>query len=110
MTAFTPAEVAKQLAHGKHQQPETAILRVVAGYLRQRQWFVVRHQQGLGCHKGIADLSATKDSRTVWCEIKTATGKQSEYQVEFQYQVESHGGEYIVARCLEDAIAMDKLK
>jgi hypothetical protein len=43
-----------------------------------------------------------RDGRTVWVEAKTATGKQSEYQVEFERCVLAAGGEYRLARGLED--------
>jgi Holliday junction resolvase len=83
-------------------QPESLILRAVRNFLVTGGWYVVRIQQGMGCHKGIADLVAMKDGRTVWCEIKTATGTQSEHQVEFETRVLAAGGEYIVARSVDD--------
>lgn len=104
MTALPPAEVARLVAHGKHQQPETAILRVVAGYLRATGWFVVRMQQGLGCHKGVADLVAMKGGRTIWVEIKTPKGRLSDWQDGFRQAVANSGCEYIVARCMEDVV------
>ena len=63
---------------------------------------VTRHQQGLGSRKGFPDLTALKDGRTLYVEIKTATGKQSPYQVEFQRVCEAHGGVYILARSVDD--------
>lgn len=35
-------------------------------------------------------------------EIKTATGKQSQWQIEFQETCEAHGGTYILARSVKD--------
>ena len=85
-------------------QPETAILRAVAGYLRVRGYFVVRIQQGLGCHKGIADLVVMKDGRTIWVEVKTPKGRLSAWQDGFRQAVVNSGCEYIVARSLDDVL------
>ena len=45
-----------RLAKGKKDKPkgptETDIQNAIREYLRWRGWFVIRHQQGLGCHKG----------------------------------------------------------
>jgi hypothetical protein len=82
-------------------QPETVILRAVRRHLETDGWYVVRIQQGLGCVKGIADLVAMKAGRTVWLEVKTATGAQSDYQVAFERAVLAHGGEYRVARSVD---------
>lgn len=90
------------MAKASGRQPESYALGAVRGWLRNRGWFVVRMQQGLGCHKGIADLYAIKGGRSVWVEVKTATGKQSPKQVEFQFCIESAGGEYRVARGIDD--------
>lgn len=84
------------------RQPESLILTAVRQFLQIGGWLVIRHQQGLGAHKGFPDLTAIKDGRTTYIEVKTATGKQSEAQLEFQRQVESRGCEYIVARSTED--------
>ena len=83
-------------------QPETVILRAVRRHLETDGWYVVRIQQGLGCVKGIADLVATKAGRTIWVEVKTATGKQSDYQLDFERAILAHGGEYVVARSTAD--------
>jgi hypothetical protein len=106
VTAFSPAEVAKQLAHGKHQQPETAILRVCAGYLRAAGWYVIRVQQGIGCHKGISDLICVRKGRVVFAEVKTAKGRLSDWQDAFRQTIANEGGEYVVLRCFEDAVKM----
>jgi len=80
------------------RQPESYILSAVRDALRLQGWFVVRIQQGLGCHKGIADLCAMRDGRTLWVEVKTPSGRQSPYQVAFEADVKRAGGEYLVAR------------
>ena len=105
-TRLTPAQAQRALAKGKRQKPETLILNAVRKYLRAVGWYVVRHQKGLGCQKGIADLSCTRGGRTVWVEIKTATGAQSDDQRDFEREIITHGGEYHVLRSVEDAAVM----
>lgn len=84
------------------KQPESAILQSVRNALKLDGWDVTRHQQGLGSRKGFPDLTALKGGKTIYIEIKTATGKQSQWQVEFQKVCEQHGGTYILARCVDD--------
>ena len=98
----SPAEARRLLAKASGQQPESVVLRQVRDYLRALGWFVIRHQQGLGSHRGLSDLTAIRGGRTIWLEAKTATGRQSEYQRAFQEAVEAHGGEYRVVRGIED--------
>ena len=86
------------------KQPESVILQAVRNVLVLDGYDVTRHQQGLGCRKGFPDLTALKDGRTLYIEIKTATGKQSPYQVEFQRICEAHGGVYILARSVDDIV------
>ena len=86
---------------------ETAVKQQVKHYLRLKGWLVFHNLAGLGCYPGISDFTAIKDGRTVWIEVKTPTGKQSERQLMFQEHVEGHGGEYVIIKSLEDAIRFD---
>ena len=104
--AVTPAEAARLVAHGKHEQPETQILRQVSDYLRTAGWYVIREQQGPLSHKGMSDLVCIRRGRVVFVEVKTATGRLSDWQQGFRQVIANEGGEYHVVRCLEDAIAM----
>lgn len=54
---------------------------------------------------GGADLIGLWNGRFVAVEIKTPTGRQSPDQVRFQQLVESKGGEYVILRSVEDAMA-----
>lgn len=103
---LTADQAAAAYAKGKHTQPETAILRQCAGYLRAAGWFTVRLQQGLGCHRGISDLVCMRGGRTVWVEVKSPTGRLSDWQDAYRLNVTQAGGEYVVVRSLDDAIAM----
>lgn len=95
-----------QLGWGKAKRlrtaTETEIQASVRDWLRYHGWFVIRHQQGLGCHRGLSDLTAIRGGRTVYIEVKKRSGKLSAAQETFQAAIESHGGMYIVARCIED--------
>lgn len=42
----------------------------------------------------------------VWIECKAPDGRQTQLQKSFQQQVEAEGHVYIVARCLEDVMAV----
>lgn len=77
---------------GTKKQPESVILQAVRNALVIDGYDVTRHQQGLGCRKGFPDLTALKDGKTLYVEIKTATGKQSPWQVEFQKSASSTAG------------------
>ncbi len=82
--------------------PETKIQNDIRNALRLDGYIVFRHQQGLGAYKGFSDLTALKDGRTLYIEVKTPTGKQSDWQKAFQHEIELHGGIYILARSVDD--------
>ena len=80
-------------------QTETFIRRSVVDALRRAGWFVIYNMQmGFGQHRGLADLTCMKAGRVIFVEIKTAVGKQSPDQVQFQKDCEAHGVTYILAR------------
>jgi len=81
---------------------EGDILKSVRSYLRLEGFYVIRNQQSLGSLKGLSDLTAIRDDITLWIEIKKPKGYQSIYQKEFQREVESHGGTYIVIKSVQE--------
>ena len=81
---------------------ETQIRGQVRDYLRSKGWFCFHVLQGLGAYRGISDLIAVKDGRVLFVELKTARGRQSEHQKEFQTDLEAAGGEYLLCRGVED--------
>lgn len=81
---------------------ESEIQAQIKEYLQWKGWFVFKIHQSLGSYKGIADLYAIKGGRGIWIEVKTPDGSQSQDQVYFQQDIEAHGGEYLVARSIED--------
>ena len=52
-------------------QPEAAIRRAVRAHLETGGWFVFPIVQSALSYRGIADLCAVRDGRTVWVECKT---------------------------------------
>ncbi len=88
----------------KTQVKEADILAALRKYLRMRGWYVIRHQQGLGSHKGLADLTAIKDGKTVYLETKKPKGKLSPVQEQFRDCIEGHGGTYAVVASFEDVV------
>ena len=87
---------------GKKITPETRIKREIKQGLSYTGWFCFHVLQGMGAHKGIPDMIATKKGITLFIEVKSPKGKQSPHQVEFQRQIEGVGGNYIVARNFDD--------
>ena len=81
---------------------ESEIRKQVQDYLRWKGWFVFYLLQGLGCYPGLSDLVAIKNGRVIFIEMKTSRGKQSDHQKKFHGDVEWHGGEYRVVRCIDD--------
>ena len=54
---------------------------------------------------GSPDILVCYRGRFVGIEVKTATGKQREAQVNFQRALERSGGLYVVARSVSDAVS-----
>ncbi len=87
---------------GQGVMKESDIQKQIKEYLQYCGWFVVKIHQSLGSYRGIADLYALRDGQHVWIEVKTSRGKQSDWQIRFQQDIEKHGGTYILARGIED--------
>ena len=82
---------------------EKDIRKQIQDYLRWTGWFVFYHLQGgVGVYRGLPDLQAVKDGKTVYIEVKRPGGRQSEHQKRFQRDIEKHGGQYILAFGVED--------
>jgi len=81
---------------------ESDIQKQIKEFLQWHGWFVFKNHQSLGSYLGIADLYALRAGRSVWIEVKTPTGSQSADQKQFEADVVTHGGEYYVARSVED--------
>ena len=92
----------------KLKKSEKDIRAEVKDYLEWTGWFVYHLLQGLGCYPGLSDLVAIKNGRVVHVELKTAAGRQSQVQKDFQEKVEAAGGTYVVARCMEDVMFLNE--
>jgi len=83
---------------------ENDVKRQVKDYLTLKGYFHFPILQGLGAYKGIPDIIAIKNNRVLFLEIKRPGGKQSDYQKQFQANIEGQGGEYYVVKSLEDLV------
>lgn len=81
---------------------ETALKKQIKDYLKLYGFFVFHIVQGLGAYKGIPDLCAVGYGLTLFVEVKTKKGRQSEYQKKFEDDIWTHGGHYILSKCCED--------
>jgi Holliday junction resolvase len=91
------------VAEIKAKLTETDIRKQLVYYLRLKGWFVYHCLAGLGSYPGLSDLVATRGGRTVHVEVKRpGTGKQSDNQIEFEADLTAAGGEYLLARGIED--------
>jgi hypothetical protein len=58
-----------------------------------------------GMRAGVADICIMLgDGRVVWLELKTAKGKQTSDQLEFQKVCEALGHPYLLAHSLDEAM------
>ena len=84
---------------------ENEVKRQVRDYLKLMGWFSFPLTAGLGSYKGSPDRIAVKDGRVLFLEIKKPIGgKHSDYQKQFQADLEEHGGEYYLVRSLEEVM------
>ena len=81
---------------------EADVLSQTREYLRWAGWYVIRIQQGMGCHRGMSDLIAVKDGIVLFLEIKTERGKLSSYQENFEIELTRKNCNYRVVRNMED--------
>ncbi len=87
---------------GKPKILERDIQKSIKDWLQYKGWFTFKNHQSLGSHKGVADLVAMKGGRTMWLEVKTATGKLHASQEKFKDDIQRVGCEYHIVRSIED--------
>ena len=84
-------------------ESENKVRTEVRGALKKMGWFIFHiHQKGFRCYPGISDYIAIRRGRHVFVEIKDDKGEQTKAQKDFERDVKEHGGEYIVARGIDD--------
>jgi len=83
---------------------ENDVKKQVKQYLSLKGYFHFHIMQGLGAYRGIPDIIAIKNNRVLFLEIKRPGGRQSDYQKQFQADIEEHGGEYYLVKSLDDLV------
>jgi hypothetical protein len=81
---------------------ETALKGLVKEKLKEYKWFPRHIYQGKQSYKGVPDILATKDGKTVEIELKVGKNKQSEHQIKYQADLEAHGGTYLLIRDIDE--------
>lgn len=69
-----------------------------------RRFQFIRHHKEMGYTKGQPDLIFILSGHVYFVEMKTATGRQSQEQKEFQRQLEAAGQTYLVWRSVQDCV------
>ena len=62
------------------------------------------YKKSIGLRKGVSDLIILLPSKTIFVEVKTDIGRQSEEQKNFEKIVNDLGFDYILVRSLEEFI------
>ncbi len=83
---------------------ENDVKKQVKQLLSLKGYFHFHVLQGLGAYKGIPDIIAIRNNRVLFLEIKRPKGRLSDYQKQFQSDIEGQGGEYYVIKCIEDLV------
>lgn len=90
--------------------PEGKIKRQILDWLEMKKIFHWVYQSGKVpgrrlIRTGVPDILGAYKGRLLAIEVKAKTGKVSDEQMEFIYQVRMAGGIAFVARCVEDVEA-----
>lgn len=70
----------------------------------KRRYVFINHHKDMGYTKGQPDFIFVYRNRVFFAEMKTATGRQSPEQKEFQRQLEAAGQTYLVWRSVQDCV------
>ena len=70
----------------------------------QRSSLEAKIMKGEGVLAGFSDLIVIAKGNVLFVEVKTKDGKQSDFQIKFQSDVERLGFQYSICRSLEDFI------
>ena len=70
----------------------------------QRSALEAKIMKGEGVLAGFSDLIVIVKGNVLFVEVKTKDGKQSDFQIKFQSDVERLGFQYSICRSLEDFI------
>ena len=81
----------------KHHTPRYAIFSVPNEAAYKNKKFILT-----GLMQGVSDLIIVIPNKTLYIELKTATGKQSPKQIEFQETIKNLNQEYHLVRSLKE--------
>ena len=84
--------------------PETTVKTKIRNYLQDEGWYIRSIPSTQYSRAGNPDYYAIKDSKVIFIEVKSITGKLTAAQIKTKEEIETHSGTYIVARCVEDII------
>jgi len=85
----------------KHHTPRYAIFSVPNEAAYKNKKFILT-----GLMQGVSDLIVVIDGKTLYFELKTATGKQSLKQIEFEETIKNLNQNYYLVRSLDEFIAI----
>jgi hypothetical protein len=84
---------------------ESDIKKTIKNYLNAKGIFNFHLLAGMGAFKGAPDrIAVMKTGEVLFIEVKAEKGVQSDYQKEFQFNIESRKNIYLLARKVEDVI------
>lgn len=105
------------------RNPEAQLQRAVASYLSlvlpdKVMWSAIGHGgggkirgaqlKGMGLRRGLADFYIAwytiNGQQTLWIELKSKDGRQSDEQKQFQTCVENIGHSYIICRSIDEVV------
>ena len=69
-----------------------------------RNLIEAKRMKGTGTLAGVSDLIFLHNGKTIFIEVKTDKGKQTDYQKDFQLKVEKQGHLYVVVRSVDDCL------
>lgn len=84
----------------KNQNPRHIIFSVPNG--GSRNILEAKKMKLTGTLAGVSDLIIIQPNKTIFIEVKTEKGIQSDVQKDFQSRVDNLGFEYLIVRSLED--------
>ena len=84
----------------KHHNPRLMIFAVPNG--GSRNVIEAKKLKATGTLRGASDLIVNFPGKSVYIEVKTDTGVQSDAQIYFQSRIEGLGMDYHIVRSLED--------
>ena len=84
--------------------PETELKLLLKEFLLTAGWFVRHQLQRRYSYKGMPDIFITKHGVTIEVEVKSPVGRQSSEQIQYQEDLEEHGGHYAVIRSIDNFI------